>query len=112
VNELKSERGIYYNILDSDYTANLSGITFYFTSMVYRDKFIDRSINEIRMFNARMNNIYKNKFNIDATKLALVRLYQSIEKRGFYIELKGEKITCPNNLTYALRIEIDNELEH
>lgn len=106
---MKSERGIYYNILDSDYTTNIAGITFYFTSRVYRDKFISRSLHEIRRFNARMNNIYKNKFKIDATKLALVRLYQSIEKRGFYIELKGEKITCPNNLTYALRIEIDNE---
>jgi hypothetical protein len=59
---------------------------------------------EIKRFNYSANNVYKNKFCIDMTPLALIRLYVLIEKRGFYLKIKGVEVTCLKDLKMALEI--------
>jgi hypothetical protein len=57
---------------------------------------------EIMRFNESAMNIYKRQFNLEFIELAVIRLYTMIEKRGFYMILRGEKVTCLENLTFHL----------
>lgn len=95
---MKTERGIYLNIQDSDYVFTVGRLQFYFSSQFYRGNFITQYLEEVRRFNKALNNIYKDKFLLDGTYLALIRLYTLIEKRGFYIKLDGRDITCLEDL--------------
>jgi hypothetical protein len=65
---------------------------------------------EKERFNESANRIYKDKFALDMTLLSLIRLYTLIEKRGFYIVLRGEAVTCPNELAFVLQIETKQKL--
>jgi hypothetical protein len=57
---------------------------------------------EIMRFNESAMNVYKRGFNLNFIELAVIRLYTLIEKRGFYMILRGEKVTCLENLTFHL----------
>jgi hypothetical protein len=99
---MRTRNGIFHNIYDSDYPFTVGEMTFYFSSPTYRLKFMERYIHEIERFNEGANVMYKHQFNLDFTELALIRLYTRIETRGFYIVLKGEVITCLENLRFHL----------
>lgn len=108
---MKTKRGIYTNIKESEYTYsvffNQNGVhldyTFYFSSEFYRNKFENRHKEEIHRFNRSLNNVYKDKFDIVADPLAWIRLYCLIEKRGFYIIINnGVEITCPEDLRFVV----------
>lgn len=101
---MKTVRGIYTDITESDYTFEIVdlGITFYFSSQFYRNKFENRYKEEIHRFNQSLNNIYKDKFNIVGDCLSLIRLYALIEKRGFYFTLNGVEIKCPEDLLFVV----------
>jgi hypothetical protein len=101
---MKTQRGIYLDITESTYPFTVGEITFYFSSIFYRSKFMNDYQSEIKRFNESANNVYKNKFCIDMTPLALIRLYVLIEKRGFYLKIKGVEVTCLENLKMALEI--------
>jgi hypothetical protein len=108
----RTKDGIYHNILESDYPFTIGEITFYFSSHSYRRKFMDRYRAEIMRFNESAMNIYKRQFNLVFIELAVIRLYTMIEKRGFYIILRGEPITCLENLTFHLVTNVEpNSLE-
>lgn len=105
---MKTKRGIYLNIKDSNYafTPNeYPKLTFYFSSMFYLNKFKSEYDSEVERFNQSANNIYKNKFILKMDLLALLRLYVLIEKRGFYITYEGIEINCLDNLAFVLDVE-------
>lgn len=100
---MKTVRGIYYNLKESEYTFQSSdyvGIKFYFSSQFYRNKFAVYYDEEIERFNQSLNNVYKNKFSIKMDILALIRFYVSIEKRGFYLEIDGVGCECVEDLRF------------
>lgn len=102
---MKTTRGIYLDIRDSDYTftpIDFPEITFFFSSRFYLNKFQDIYGEEITRFNQALNNVYKNKFNIYGDLLALLRLYCLIEKRGFYITYNGVDINCVDDLRFVV----------
>jgi hypothetical protein len=103
---MKTKRGIYTNIVDSTYPFTVGEITFYFSSIFYRSKFMNDYQSEIKRFNTSANNVYKNKFCVDMTPLALIRLYVLIEKRGFYLKVKGVDVTCLEELKMSLEISV------
>ena len=101
-----TKRGIYKDLRFSDYTVWAEGYTFYFSSTVYCDKFLNAIDDEIVRFNKAINVIYKNPFPLDLKLLAIIRYYIKIETRGFYIiNDQGETITCPKSLNFDLRIK-------
>lgn len=57
---------------------------------------------EAERFNQALENVYKNKFNFFAGPLAWIRLYVMTEKRGFYIIIDGNEITCVDDLVFAV----------
>lgn len=103
---MKTRNGVYHNILESDYVMTVGYIKFYFSSELYLTKFMDRYRDEIERFNDSINRMYKDRFDLDMTAFALVRLYTLIEKRGFYIKLHNrEVITCLDDLRLGSVVE-------
>ena len=71
-------------------------ITFVFSSELYSKKFVER-LHENRI---KINESLSNRFGLDfkCDLLADLRLYSSIEKRGFLILLNGVKVDCLENI--------------
>jgi hypothetical protein len=104
-----SVRGVYSDIKESDYCVEVQDIKFYFSSRFYMGNFKKAlEKNEIDIFNKRANNLYKNKFRLKMDKLALIRLYESIERRGFRIEIEGNEVDCLERVQFVSEIKIKN----
>ena len=95
---MKSARGIYYDINESDYTAKINinneEIILYFSSLFLRKKFLDTAGNYIHNENIKLSLNYK--IDIDATKLLLLSYYKKIEKRGFKVLINDKEIISEN----------------
>lgn len=105
---MKTKRGIYTDIKESDYCYTIRGITFYFSSMFYLRNFTKALDEELTIFNERANNVYKKKFQLKMDKLALIRLYELIERRGFRIEIEGNEVDCLEKVQFVSEIKIVN----
>ena len=81
--------GIYNDIDESTYYADIDKYRFYFSSPVYRKKFIYK-LGSYTEENSKKINL-KYKTTIDSQELLMFTLYTTIEKRGFRVEI-GEKI--------------------
>jgi hypothetical protein len=97
---MRTRNGIFHNIYESDYPFTVGELTFYFSSPTYRQKFMDKYREEIERFNDAAMNIYKGQFNLVFIELALIRLYTLIEKRGFYMKIRGETVKWLESLTF------------
>jgi hypothetical protein len=84
-------RGIYHNINESDYFIENNDLRFYFSSIFYLDKFLNEYKEEREKTIVRLKRIYEVDPNINPL-LSDITLYKNIEKRGYRIEYKGEKI--------------------
>ena len=71
-------------------------ICFVFSSDLYKKKFFEK-LEENR---ESINNSLSNRFGFEIKNELLcdMKLYLTIEKRGFLLIQDGEKITCPNNI--------------
>ena len=74
-----------------------SVIEYVFSSNLYKESFL----NKITEHREKIGNSLSNRFGfqIKCDKLADLKLYTTIEKRGFLINVDGEKIECLNNIT-------------
>jgi hypothetical protein len=92
--------GITRNLVESPYTYTMDygyeELTFHFSSELYLSKFIERYINNRSEVNESLTNRFKIKVKCDI--LADLKLYSSIEKRGFYIASTIGSITCLSNI--------------
>lgn len=100
---MKSARGIYYDIKESDYYTKLNvnneEIVLYFSSLFLRKKFIENVGTFIHNENIKLSLLYK--IDIDATKLLILSYYKKIEKRGFRV-LINDKEVINENLTLTI----------
>lgn len=108
---MKTARGIYYRLWESEYVHTIGNIRFYFSSRMHRDKFIASYQAEINRFNTALNKVYKNQFAISGDYLAMIRHYTKIEKRGFYLEMNGVKITCLEDLAFDMTANYKMKLD-
>jgi hypothetical protein len=53
---------------------------------------------------------HSHPFKIDMTIFSLLRLYCLVEKRGFYIKVRGEEVTCLENVKMVLEINVRKNL--
>lgn len=101
-----TRNGIAYNLNFSPYihTEKYSDetIQYVFSSKMYLDKFLmNYEFNRVVIHNRLFNQF---KFDIDSNKIADIKLYADIEKRGFMINVadkndyEGGKILCQDNL--------------
>lgn len=93
---MKTIRGIYLNLDESDYIFTTHGLTFYFSSKVYLEKF--KSIHKSFIDNETQKIAIKYKVNINISLMLLISLYKKIEKRGFKVidAINNKELT--NNL--------------
>lgn len=80
---MKTIRGVYNDIMESDYYVSKNDIVFYFSSEVYARKFEER----VDDYVADMLAKYNNKFGtiLSGELLYTINYYRKIEKRGFRI---------------------------
>lgn len=95
---MKSARGIYYDLKESEYFAcldiNSERIILYFSSNFNRKRFLENVGEYIHNENLKLSIMYK--IDIDATKLLILSYYKKIEKRGFRILINDKEITNGN----------------
>jgi hypothetical protein len=101
---MKTKRGIYYRLFESEFVHTIGDIRFHFSSKMYRDKFIETYQDYIDLFNQKLNKVYKNQYQIEGNYLALIRYYDRLEKRGFYIIMNGVVITCLEDLVFDVTV--------
>lgn len=86
----KTVRGIYKNLVESEYTVTVNGTVYFFSSLLYKAKF-EHELNENRN---KLKTLFKQQrisFLYDDA-LADFRLYTKIEKRGFCITSEDENL--------------------
>lgn len=90
---MKTAKGIYLDLKETEYSITLSGITFYFSSKLYLKKFMDNVNNYVKQENIKL--CVKYNVNIDLTLFLMISLYRKIEKRGFriYDKINNKEIT-------------------
>lgn len=95
---MKTVRGVYLNIFESDYFITYQGITFYFSSMAclkrFKNKVMDYVILETEKF------ISKYHININFDLYFMICFYKKIEKRGFRIYDENKKQYLSKNLGF------------
>ena len=92
--------GVSYNLHKSPYTLEMdyegTKIIYHFSSETYRVKFNSRCGENRGIINDSLSKRFG--FNIKANILADLKLYATIEKRGFLISINGEYTECQNNI--------------
>ena len=87
---MKSKRGVYLDIFESDYYYDLDGVRYYFSSKLYLNKFKDNVINYVNENSIKLKLRYKINLNFDL--FLTLSYYRKVEKRGFrVVELSTER---------------------
>lgn len=72
-------------------------IKFIFSSDLYRRKFLEKLEDNRKSINESLSNRFGYVITVDM--ISDLKLYSSVEKRGFLIFKDGEKIECRNSIT-------------
>lgn|GEM_PF-3369559 len=95
-------RGIYHNLKESKYTVSNGETVFFFSSRLYMMKFLEGyEHNRLKISNRIENAIACDVLNFEF--LVDINFYKKIEKRGFYVWIKGIEFTWHELNLYALR---------
>lgn len=87
---MKSIRGIYYNLYESEYKYKIDNFEFVFSSLFYLSLFKANLESYLRYEQERLNN--KLKKNIELKEVILIDHYKKIEKRGFLVYYKDKEL--------------------
>ncbi len=79
-------------------------IKFVFSSELYKKKFLEK----LEIHRIQINNSLSNRFGVQfrCDALADIRLYTTIEKRGFLLYKDKKEVTCLEDLGYSLILQI------
>ena len=87
---MRTRRGIYWNLNESDITSEVDGMTFYFSSKFNKDRFLRDYKNFITMESIKLFSKYKVPLNFEL--FLLMAKYHEIEKRGFKVKIGNSDI--------------------
>lgn len=95
-----TRNGICYDLKNSPYELDFVYEDYYilyrFSSIMNRNKFVAAIQDNRNKINDSLSNRFK--FNIKNDILCDLALYTKVEKRGFYVRMEDEEITCQENL--------------
>jgi len=80
---MKTIRGIYYNLNETEYTFDYENFTFYFSSQNYLEKF--KTTYPLYLKDETLKLRSKYKCHIYADIMLLLNLYKETEKRGYKV---------------------------
>ena len=87
---MKSTRGIYYNLKETEYVFTYDHLTFYFSSNFYKQKFENIYVEYLKEQTIQLSSKYNCILYCD--EMLLLNLYKIIEKRGFRVEYNGKEL--------------------
>lgn len=99
---MKTIRGIYHSLDESEYTFKYDNLTFVFSSNLYLKKFMGIYKEYLKERTARLESQFKSTLYAD--ELILIDLYRKIEKRGFRVLYNNELLD--EKLYYNIELEV------
>lgn len=87
---MKSKRGIYYNLKESDYIVEIDNFRFVFSSLFYLSLFKQNLDSFIEYEENRINK--KINVELNLKEVILIEHYKQIEKRGFLVYYKNKEL--------------------
>lgn len=88
--------GVERDLPRSPYTHKLNNLTFYFSSKIYKEKFVSALANYTHDFRLMLEKKLSVSV-IGCDDIASILLYKRTEKRGFYIEYRSDaQYVCPS----------------
>ena len=100
---MKTRRGVYWNLNESEIFAQVDGIIFYFSSRFNKERFERGYKNYITLESLKLFNKYSVPFNLNF--LLLISFYHNIEKRGFRIIINEKELHYNDIVITASYIE-------
>jgi len=94
------------NLKESLLVFELGKYKFYFSTLEHFQKFKENYQLEINAFNERLNNAYRNAYDLSFSDLALIRYYNKVERYGFYIEIDGVGINCLEKIQFQSEVRV------
>lgn len=95
-------RGVFHNLKESKYTVSNSEIVFFFSSELYRNKFMDGYRQHRKEFKRKIAYAIRDTvYNFNT--LADIHFYREVEKRGFRATIQGVDSDWEEIQRYALR---------
>lgn len=90
--------GVVYDLKKSEYFTTFCGWKFYFSSLFYQGKFVNKINDYIESQKVKIGSMYKTQIPIEGLdRFLAISLYQQIEKRGFRVlNERDEEITFHN----------------
>lgn len=85
---MKTARGVYHNIEESDIDLYIDGFLLYFSSNTLKGKFLGR----YEDYYKRINSVLCKVYPINYEPLIILSLYKNIEKRGFRVYYNDKRI--------------------
>lgn len=106
---MKTRHGIFYNLHESSYVAQLGRHKYYFSSQSHLDKFIER----YPLFRKEFENKLKDRYGIriDFSLLTQLIFYKKIETRGFLVKSDGEYYSCLEHIKLSGVNQIQRNLQ-
>lgn len=99
---MKTVRGIYHNLEESEYVFDYDNLKFVFSSKLYLEKFIGNYKEYLKDETAKIESEFK--VTIYADEFLLINLYRKIEKRGFRVLYFNEPLD--EKLYYNIELEV------
>jgi hypothetical protein len=100
MSKLLSRNGVAYDLENTPYVYKMqygdNVFDFKFSSKLYMDKFMCKSFDNRKQINESLTKRFG--FAIENNLLADIKLYASIEKRGFLIANQDRRFHCLNNI--------------
>lgn len=98
--------GVYHNLKESKYVVSNGDITFFFSSSVTLNKFMNGYHDYRKIRRHKANLINESYINFDT--VADIEFYNKTEKRGFYVWLKGVSMSPEDLYKYSIRMMTEN----
>jgi len=96
----KTKDGIYHNLIESEYIVEFDNVFLFFSSMIYKNKFINGYQLHREKFIPKARKLlldYKSNLNF----LSDMVYYSQIEKRGYFVRVKSVNLKWNELQRYA-----------
>lgn len=85
---MKTIRGVYHNIEESDIYLQVDNFYLYFSSNFLKGKFVGL----YDKYYEKVNKMFTKIYDMDYTSIIIISLYKNVEKRGFRVYYNDRRI--------------------
>lgn len=106
--QYKSRYGVVYDLSNTPFIAEWGDLRLHFSTNAHLVKFMDNVSTRTHWLNDSLSK----RFHVfmGMGDLAALQLYMMIENRGFYVELDGKVLTCPDEVEFHGRLHSASDL--